>query len=218
MLLLEFCLIPFQVPEKEMNEAPCGCKSKCIDKLTHEEKKKIFNGFWKLSSFDVQNAYLCGAVKSVAIKRRYTSKGENSRRKFSRLYYVHNGSLSVQVCKTAFLQLHGISSGRLSRVLQRQQRSGGSPPLDQRGRHEPANKSPEEGIRFIKEHISKIPRYKSHYSRSDNPNREYISPELNITKMYSMYKEECALNGISVLSEWVYRKVFNECFNLSFGR
>ena len=40
--------------------------------------------------------------------------------------------------------------------------------------------------------------------------------------MYALYKDECAVaaeeDPIEPVSEWVYRKVFNEKFNLSLGR
>ena len=37
--------------------------------------------------------------------------------------------------------------------------------------------------------------------------------------MYALYQEYCAEKGITKLaSEWVYRKEFNESYNLHFGR
>ena len=63
--------------------------------------------------------------------------------------------------------------------------------------------------------MSKFPCYQSHYSRQDNPNRKYLSPDLSISKMYALYKEE---QGEQAVSEWKYRQVFNSSFNLTFGR
>ena len=142
------------------------------------------------------------------------SKGANTRRTYSRVFYVSNGSVSVRVCKTAFLRIHAVSNGRLNRALKAQQDAGGSPHQDQRGRHEPANKTKAEDIAAVSAHIKRFPKYKSHYSRSDSPHKEYLSPDLSIAKMYAIYKEEIE----APVSEWVYRKVFNENFNLSFGR
>ena len=71
----------------------------------------------------------------------------------------------------------------------------------------------------IKAHINSFPKYKSHYSREDNPHREFLSPSLTLQKMYVLYKEKCEGEGnVHVASDWIYRKVFNEHFNLSFGR
>ena len=71
---------------------------------------------------------------------------------------------------------------------------------------------------FIDEHIQSFPSYTSHYSRSDNPNRKYLSPDLTLSKMYSLYRDTCNEKGSKPVSDWIYRKVFNEQHNLSFGR
>lgn len=83
--------------------------------------------------------------------------------------------------------------------------------------HEPANKTDQETVDSVKAHINSIPRYKSHYSRKDNPHREFLNPYLSIQKMYQLYKEKCEENTQAV-SEWKYCKIFNQNFNLSFGR
>ena len=151
----------------------------------------------------------------MEVKRRYTDKGPGSRRSNSRVYYVHNGAgISARVCRKTFLRIHGVSAGRVDRALKVQCKSGGVPHMDQRGKHVLANKTSEEDIRQVKEHISSFPQYQSHYNRSQSPHRMYLSPELTIAKMYSLYKEA---RGGNCVSEWVYRKILNESFNLSFG-
>ena len=131
---------------------------------------------------------------------------------------MQNDAVSERVCKTAFLSIFGVSNGRLGRALESQASSGGVPHTDKRGRHVPANKTPQEKLQFIKEHIEKFPCYESHYSRNENPNRKYLSPSLSIAKMYHLYKDHCTENGVVPVSEWKYREVFNTSFNLSFGR
>ena len=96
--------------------------------------------------------------------------------------------------------------------------AAGSPQMDKWGRHEPGNKTPKETISYVKQHIASFPQYVSHYSRTDNPNRKYLSPDLTVSKMHSMYKEKCANDGKEPVSDWLYRKVFNENFNVVFGR
>jgi hypothetical protein len=120
------------------------------------------------------------------------------------------------VCKVAFLRIHGVTNGRLNRALQAS--AEGSPHLDQRGRHTPANKTADDDIAFVKEHIQSFPMYKSHYSRADNPNKYFLSSDLSIAKMFELYGTHCTKEEKHPVSEWVYRKVFNENFNLSFGR
>lgn len=89
---------------------------------------------------------------------------------------------------------------------------------DQRGKHLPANKTLAQIIECIKNHISSFPRYTSHYSRSRSK-RDYLGPELNIAKTYSFFVAYCKAGGLSedkIFQEWLYRKIFNEEFNLSF--
>ena len=124
-----------------MNDTPCGCALHCYERLSKQQREKIFHGFWSTSSFDVQNAYLCGCVKVLAVKRRYISKGTSSRRNLTQVYYMHKGPVTVRVCKVAFLRIHAVSSGRLCRALQAQKEGNGAPHQDQRGRRPLSNKT-----------------------------------------------------------------------------
>ena len=206
-----------QVPARRANDTPCSCTRHCYDKVPADQRKRLFDGFWSVSRFDVQNAYLCECVKIMEIGRRYTSRRSESHRSYTRVYYVNNGSISVKVCKVAFLRMHGVSSGRLSRALKAQKDAAGSPHTDQRGRHEPVNKIKEEDIDIVRAHICSFPHYRSHYSRADNPHKQFLSLSLSLQLMYKLYKQKCAESNMWVVSEWVYRREFNENFNLSFG-
>ena len=211
-----FCFVYQQVTPKRLSRTSCGCSRRCFDRLSESCRKGLFDGFWKTANFDLQNAYLCGYVKVLPTKRKYT-KAE-SRRHFSRVCYVQNGSVSERVCKTAFLSIFGISNGRLGRALETQTSSGGMPHTDQRGRHKPPNKTPPEKLELVKEHIESFPAYESHYSRKDNPNRKYLSPSLSISKMYQLFKDFCSDRRSEPVSEWKYRQIFNTHFNYTFGR
>ena len=203
------------VPPKHYGNTPCGCPLKCFEKVSEGQRQTLFDGFWASGDFNTQNAYISGCIKVVEIKRRYTAKGAESRRSNSRVYYVHNGAgISARVCRKAFLRIHGLSAGRVDRAIKAQCDSSGVPHIDQRGRRIPTNKTSDEQIRLVKEHINSFPKYQSHYSRSQSPHRMYLSPELTIVTMYNMYKQN---HGGDSVSEWVYRKTFNERFNLSFG-
>ena len=111
----------------------------------------------------MQNTFLCGCGKVMNTKRKY-SKEVESLRSFSRVYYIQNGSVSEQVCKTGYLSIFAVSNGHVSHTLKAQAAEGGAPHTNQRGRHEPANKTSEERIAFVQEHIEQFLRYESHYS------------------------------------------------------
>ena len=83
-----------------MNDTPCGCKQKCFEKIGDVQRKKLFDSFWGVGNFDVQNAYLVGCVKITEVRRRYSSRN-NSRRQYTREYSVRNAALcSISVCKS----------------------------------------------------------------------------------------------------------------------
>ena len=84
--------------------------------------------------------------------------------------------------------------------------------------HEPKNETDATRLNITDEHSEAFPQYTSHYSRHDNPHPRYLLPALSITKMYELYREFCTENGHTPVTEWVYRKWFNENHNLSFGR
>ena len=88
-------LLLLQVNARTPDNNPCNCALHCYDKLTQEERKSIFKGFWATASFDVQNVYLCGCVKSLPVSRRYSTHGSHSWRQCTRVYYVTKGSVSV---------------------------------------------------------------------------------------------------------------------------
>ena len=85
-----------------MSDRPCGCALQCYDTVTIEHRKKLFTGFWGLGSFDIQNAYLCGCVKVLPVKRHYRS---DSKRGNTRVYYVNNGEKSISLQES----IHGHS-------------------------------------------------------------------------------------------------------------
>lgn len=109
---------------------------------------------------------------------------------------MNNGRRDVRVCKTAFLRTHAVTNGRLSHVLKAYADNSGSPHSDLRGRHTPVNKTTDD-VAFVKDHIQSFPKYRSHYSRATNPIRQYLHPDLSITKMYLLYKDVCSTQGKS---------------------
>ena len=76
--------------------------------------KALFDGFWQTMNFDVQNAYLCGCIKVMSTKRKYTAKQAESRRSFSREYYVPNGEELLKICKRASQSVFAVSDGRIN--------------------------------------------------------------------------------------------------------
>ncbi|KAL4083711.1 hypothetical protein QTP88_029027 [Uroleucon formosanum] len=90
---------------------------------------------------------------------------------------------------------------------------GRAPLLDQRGvKNGGLNKIHDEKLKIIKEHIDKIPKYKSHYCREQS-SFQYLPLEMTLEKMYAAYKEENMTESVSFSS---YKRFFYDNFNLKF--
>lgn len=72
-------------------------------------------------------------------------------------------------------------------------------------------------INNVCDHIQSFPANVSHYTREHNSARKYLNENLNIRKMYMLYKEKCSeLNIQSVKQHGMYCHIFNTRFNLHF--
>ncbi|XP_050301041.1 uncharacterized protein LOC126739410 [Anthonomus grandis grandis] len=149
---------------------------------------------------------------------------QNNAPKMHRLKITRQKSISTviklqnkRVCKQFFLRTLDISRKRFYNVTKKKKESG-VVQTDQRGRHVPSNKIDDESLNLAKQHINSFPKFVSHYTRKDNPNRKYLSPELNVTKMYKLYKEFCHEKEARPLKLSKYRDIFNTHFNLAFHR
>ena len=193
----------------------CFCSKKCLDRVEYNERKSNFDHFWKLKDFETQNLYLCTTVHQRLIKQRRPRTFERPMRKCSYKYFLskNNKSEVVSVCRNFFLDTYKISVGRLTRALNAE-----TPGTDRRGKMPGSSRKTEEvKIKAVREHILSFPAYESHYTRARHtPGRKYLSPDLDIRKMYSLYVEKCEENNQSFVKEWIYRKIFNTGFNLNF--
>ena len=119
---------------------------------------------------------------------------------------------NISVCKKFFINTFNISTGRIDGILKAK-----DIPKDMRGRMDGScRRTSELAIKFVREHIKSFPAFESHYTRSQNPERKYLNPELNINKMFNLYLEKCAEINEIVVNEWTYRKIFKRDFKLYF--
>ena len=129
----------------------CKCSLRCFEKVPQVDRARILKEFNNLASFDIQNAYLHGLIHGIEPKRRYTTKGVNSKRKKTFVYYVRLHGKEMRVCQAAFCSIHGISVKRIRNIRVKDC----TPPIDQRGRHDNRpSRTPENSIECVKAHIS----------------------------------------------------------------
>ena len=67
------------------------------------------------------------------------------------------------------------------------------------------------------DHIRSFPVIESHYCRSKTK-RKYLESGLSINKMYQLFQEKIDKNDLALksVSQYLYRKIFCEKFNISF--
>lgn len=199
------------VPEKRTKIGPCSCNNKCHTKISEERQIQIFNEFYNLETYNMQTSYLFTVVKVCNKQRTYTVN-PNSKRQKTRVYCLIDATGNeVKVCKEFFQNTLQVSAGRIDRILKHKGNQS-TPPCDRRGKAPAANKTSPNKIAELKAFIEKFPKYESHYALHKSKNRKYLGPDLNITKLYSLYTKEVA----NPVSNFVFRKIFNEEFNLSF--
>lgn len=166
-----------------------NCKLKCNQKFDRNQRASILEAYYNM---DV-NAKNCLLFKSIDIKlvARHR-KNAKSHKSFSYRYNITVNSQVIQVCKTAICNLYQISRKKIDIIQKKLSKGSAAPSPDSRGHHNNRpHKLPEEVVEFIIQHINRFPADISHYSRHNNPNKKYLSPLLNITKMYDLYILHC---------------------------
>ena len=89
---------------------------------------------------------------------------------------------------------------------------------DKRGTHSNRPNKTGNGQENIgKAHIESFPTVESHYCRKDSQ-KQYLSGDLSVRKMYFLYKEFCAAKGYTPVSVNIYRRIFDLQYNYSFHK
>lgn len=207
------------VPEKKIKESCNPCKKKCSIKIDSKTRNEIFNKYWSPEmSWDTKRQYIISRVSKKPVERLRPKENENPKRKrtCTLQYTFAIDNQCVVVCKNFFLNTLSISETVVRNALKNQ--THGIVETDRRGRHEPRNKISEEIKENIRNHIRKLPKYESHYSR-EKTNRKYLGNHLNVEVLYKLYKEDCELLKLDpkfIAKNWLYRHIFNTEFNLGF--
>ena len=193
---------------------PCRCG--CFEKVGMDNIRQIFDEFWKTGDYNIQNEYLANVLKSVDVSRSRV-KDRPSRRKRSISYMVKCQNEFVSVCAVAFRSIHDIRQGRVYSVIDKVS-STGIVEKDKRGKNVRKHRIADERKKLVMEHIKGMPAFTSHYSRAKSPNRKYLSSDLNINQLYSLYEEWMLANhrDSEPVSKDYYRRVFCKDFNLGF--
>lgn len=145
-----------------------------------------------------------------------------NRHKFSSfLYVIKNECETVRVCKTALAAIFNIGKGKIDHIQKFTKAGHSIPSPDCRDkRMNRPHRIASEVLDYIKDHVRSFPCEESHYSRTKNIHKKYLSPLLSLKKMYEFYLGVVSANDKPVqfkVPESTYRHIFSSKFNLSFG-
>ncbi|KAF6210307.1 hypothetical protein GE061_013411 [Apolygus lucorum] len=203
----------------------CKCKFGCFTKFTDAEKKNhLIKRFNAIGEKTKQDTYLLALISSRAAlppRRPLTQNpGNQRRRNFVNEYRIKNAlGSNIRVCRKAFASLHGISVKRVE-LLAKLSNSGKTlSPTENRGKHHNRPRAiPSALTELVAYHIEGFPKEQSHYSRSDNSCKHYLSADLNVTKMYELFLEKYKDNQEAQRIKYdFYYRFFKANFNYGFG-
>lgn len=140
------------------------------------------------------------------------------------IYVIKKDEKEIEVCSTAFLNIHAVSVKRVRNAVHKAMSTGtGIVTPDQRGWHVPAGKLDDAKIALVKEHIRSFKTVSSHYPGAHPPSRRYLPPGLYRKLVYQLYKEWVEKENKwkeNIVKKWKYLSVldsFNMEFELSQG-
>ncbi|KAL5246297.1 hypothetical protein ACI65C_013705 [Semiaphis heraclei] len=207
----------------------CHCNQKCFTNVSDDQKMNLLAIFNNIGDKNKQDTYLAGLVRVNPVIRQRKRDGSRSSKTCSVKYEIKSGLDIIPVCKKTFCSLFGVGKSRVERIIKSVQNHVPSPE-DKRGKHHSRPNKIPDNINFqLDTFINSFPKRKSHYSRSDNNNVKYMSPELSISKLYRMYLQKYEPNVWADLNsencEQVKPKLkynyfanyFNTNFNISFA-
>uniref|UniRef100_A0A6P7G7I4 Uncharacterized protein LOC114338671 n=1 Tax=Diabrotica virgifera virgifera TaxID=50390 RepID=A0A6P7G7I4_DIAVI len=191
------------------------CRFQCNAHFSEELRKSLCHNFWH-SEYSKQKEFLLGTTESIPpLRRRVRTESSRKERTDTKIYYLNNDVQKIRVCKSFFLKTLCISADMIDTAYKGKGEGKMFVGKDNRGKKTPHNKTVQESIERVKSHIEKFPTMESHYSRKETK-RLYLDPQLSITKMYNLYKQECLNENVKHVSEITYRRIFCTDYNLSF--
>nr|CAI5833120.1 unnamed protein product [Callosobruchus analis] len=203
---------PKQIGER-CNTTYCVKHNKKCSIVTDDKRKEILEGFYALGKLELQREFIC---RHVAVKD-CKHKKNDSRRNQTLSYNLTLNGMLTPVCKRLFLSTIAISEKLVRTSLLKCLPTGCIEKEKRGGRRESLKLRDDQIKSDMRSHILRFPKVESHYCRNKS-SREYLSSELNVVKMYEMYKQEAIENAKEmnmIGSLCLYRKIFDS-MNLSF--
>lgn len=214
-----FCVFVFRYASPGMppRTLPCrhGAKNHAFycEELQTTQISRIHRVFYSHVTKVDQDNFILNHTKAIPTKR-VRDTNATRRNDFSIEYYVQVNNQRKRICQKAFLSIFMISKNRVQGVVHRNFQSGKSA-SERRGGDRKGKTHAEKKIAVIS-FVKKLKCNESHYCREKSSKRVYLSPDLNIRKLWSMYQKEHERDNLQV-TKYYFRKIFRTRFNIGFG-
>lgn len=173
---------------------------------------KFHTAFYKTATKQSQDALILKYTKSIPTKRKRSRTNTHQPKTFTTKFYIPANKKPQLVCQKVFLNYLNIKKHRVLTVIRKHFETG-EYPTEKRGGDHKSHKFVEKR-NSVKDFIKSLNSSEPHYCRGSSSVRHYLPAELNINKLYEMYKNR-EIQPIATKS--LFRKVFNTEFNLGFG-
>lgn len=166
------------------------CNDGYYDKIGMDVIKVIHKMFWDMGDYAMQNAYIQKFVVKKAVGRRrvVVTQDKPAKHSCTRAYsFLHDGK-KYSVCAVGFGNILGISA-RCAEVAVSAVSATGVPREDRRGQNTPKHAMDDRRKQLVVQHVKCFPSVSSHYTRAKSPLMRYLDTNLNVRKMYRLYRE-----------------------------
>ena len=199
--------------EKSLKANPCErdkCTRCCYD-ISEEKRKGVFDYFWSLDE-QRRRDWIAQHSRSVVIKRKRI-KMDISRRNKTYEYYINEGEGQRQVCQKFLINTLDVTQKYMIYTIEHA--IEGMAQTDQRAYNTPLKYS-EEVKKYVREFLDQLPAVSSHYCRRQSKKLYLPQDFKNVANLYRIYSQNCIAGDVERISEVMFRKIFNEEYNLSF--
>ena len=145
------------------------------------------------------------SISQTSICSSMSSSKESIRKKKSYSYFLMKGEKLFCVYKSFYLSILEVSQKMIYGVHEKKEEVSGIVKPDGQGKHNNHYKVMQDEKEKVIAHINSFPVTDSHYCPAKT-NKNYLEADLNIEKMYDLYKEICLTEGISHVKPSYYQK------------
>ena len=187
---------------KKFKFVSCKCYYHCSSKLDRDARYEIFTNFWKCGNWVSQENFISHTCVKVD-KKRAQVKNNSNIRKFTYNYFLRG----IRVCMAVYAGTLGITRSRIGYCINKKvQNSSKVIFSDKRGSKKiSSNSKYDQAVASIKDFLDKFPKYRSHYSSSENI---YFHPSLTHKKIYELYENDESIPKKSKVKKTFFYKVF----------